>query len=263
MSSKLAVQMYTIREHTGTVSGLDESLRKIRSIGYEAVQLSAVGAMAGERPAVDARTARKMLDDHGLRCIATHRPWDSLTGATAEEIDFHQTLGCDYVAIGGAPGIKNLSLDGFRAFAREAEALALRLAPGGLQFGYHNHCWEFFRAERHGRTMMDVLIDECAHSLMLELDLYWIEHAGADSRRILERSRGRVPVIHVKDKEVVAGTNDTRMAPIGEGNLNWDALIPACESAGVRWYGVEQDDCYRDPFDCLKSSFAFLSAKGL
>ncbi len=263
MSSKLAVQMYTVREHTKTAAGLGEALRKIRAIGYEAVQLSAIGAMTGERPEVDARAARRMLDDQGLQCIATHRPWDKLIEDTAAEIDFHHTLGCDYVAIGGAPDIKNQSMESFRKFAREAEELALRLAQSGLRFGYHNHSIEFFRWERRGLTMLDVLIDECAPALMLELDLYWIEHAGADSRQILERCHGRVPVIHVKDKEVVAGTNDTRMSPIGEGNLNWDSLIPACESAGVRWYGVEQDDCYRDPFDCLKSSFEFLSSKGI
>ena len=97
MSSKLAVQMYTVREHTKTAADLKETLRKIRSIGYEAVQFSAIGAMAGESPEVDARTARRMLDDQGLQCIATHRPWQKLTEATGEEIDFHQEIGRAHV----------------------------------------------------------------------------------------------------------------------------------------------------------------------
>jgi sugar phosphate isomerase/epimerase len=37
-----------------------------------------------------------------------------------------------------------------------------------------------------------------------------------------------VPVIHIKDKEMAG--NDPVMAPIGEGNLDWDSLIPACEA---------------------------------
>ena len=263
MSSKLAVQMYTVRDHTKSGSELAESLRKIRAIGYEAVQLSAVGAMSGETPEVDAAAARRMLDDHGLKCIATHRSWDQLRFHADAEIEYHQILGCDYTAIGGAPGIANHTPDTFRTFAKEADELAQRLGSAGLQFGYHNHSIEFFRPERHGITLLDILIDECRPALQMELDLYWIEHAGADCLRILDRCRGRVPVIHIKDKEVVMGTNDTRMAPIGEGNLNWTAILPACESAGVMWYGVEQDDCYRDPFDCLKSSFEFLSAQGL
>jgi sugar phosphate isomerase/epimerase len=254
--------MYTVREHTKTAADLAETLRRIRAIGYEAVQMSAIGAMNGDSPEVDAALARRMLDDNGLRCIATHRPWERLVNETQAEIDFHQTLGCDYAAIGGIPTPEH-TRENYRAFAKQAEALIARLKPAGIRFGHHNHSHEFFRPERHGGTLEDVLIDEATPDLMLELDLYWIEHAGLNCTRILERCHGRVPVIHIKDKEVIAGKSETRMAPIGEGNMDWPGIIPACEAAGVRWYGVEQDECYRDPFDCLKSSFDYLAAQGL
>ena len=97
----------------------------------------------------------------------------------------------------------------------------------------------------------------------MELDLYWVEHSGANCMKIVESCAGRVPVIHLKDREVIQGTSDTRIAPIGEGTLDWDSIIPVCEAAGVDWYCVEQDQCYRDAFDCIKSSFDFLTSKGL
>ena len=78
MISKLAVQMYTIREHTQSRTDLEKSLRKISDIGYPAVQASAVKAMQGESPEVTVADFRRMLDDNGLRCIATHRNWDDL-----------------------------------------------------------------------------------------------------------------------------------------------------------------------------------------
>ncbi|MEI8341520.1 MAG: sugar phosphate isomerase/epimerase [Verrucomicrobiota bacterium] len=260
MSNQLAVQMFTVREQTKTAADLAETLRRIRSIGYEAVQLSAVGAMNGDHPEVDAALARRMLDDNGLKCIATHRAWDRLRNAIEAEIEFHQILGCDYIAIGGLGGVPEESYERYRIFAREAETLIAKLKPAGIRFGHHNHSHEFYRPERHGKTLEDILIDEATPDLMLELDLYWIENAGFNCTRILERCHGRVPFIHIKDKEVIAGENQTRMAPIGEGNMDWAGIIPACEAAGVRWYGIEQDDCYRDPFDCLKSSYDFLSS---
>lgn len=263
MAKKIAVQMYTVREHTKTASDLAATLRKIREIGYPAVQMSAVGAMNGDQPEVDAATARKMLDDNGLICIATHRPWDRLVDHLEEEIEFHKTLGCDYVAIGGIPTSYEHSYEGYRRFVEDAKPILARLKQEGIRFGHHNHSHEFHRPERHGKTFEDILIDEAPADLMLELDLYWIEHAGLNCVRILERTHGRVPVIHIKDKEVIQGKNETRIAPIGEGNMDWDGIIPACEAAGVRWYAVEQDQCYRDPFDCLKSSFDFLVSKGL
>lgn len=257
---KLAVQMYTLRDHTKTASDLAKTLEKISKIGYPAVQLSAVGAMNGDSPEVDAATARKMLDDNGLACIATHRPWDSLLNNIEQEIDFHKTLGCDYVAIGGIHASHEPSFEGFRKFVQEATPVITRLKQEGIRFGHHNHSYEFMRPERHGKTLEDILIDEAPADLMLELDLYWIEHAGLNCVRILERCHGRVPVIHLKDKEALPDGNDTRMAPIGEGNMDWKHIIAACEAAGVDWYAVEQDQCYRDAFDCIKSSYDFLAA---
>lgn len=252
--------MYTVREMTKTASDLARTLEKIAAIGYPAVQVSAVGAMNGDSPEVDAQTMRKMLDDNGLKCIATHRPWDALLKEPQKEIAFHQTLGCDYTAIGGVPRDYERSYEGYRAWIRDAGKVVQALAPAGIRFGHHNHSHEFLRPERHGKTLEDILIDESPSELMLELDLYWVENSGTNCVRILERCHGRVPVIHLKDKEVAEG-NDTRMAPIGEGNMDWDHILPACEKAGVDWYAVEQDNCYRDPFDCLRSSFDFLSAK--
>lgn len=254
--------MYTVREHTKTAADLADTLKKISDIGYPAVQVSAVGAMNGENPEVDAPTLRKMLDDSGLRCIATHRPWPNLADQTEEEIDFHQILACDYVAIGSVPHqIFPPTLEGYRAFVAATGPVIKKLEAAGIRFGHHNHAMEFFRPEQGGPSLEDVLIDEAPANLMLELDLYWIEHAGLNCVRILERSHGRVPVIHIKDKEVFEPSNNSRMAPIGEGNLDWDGILPACEAAGVDWYAVEQDQTYRDPFDCLKSSFEFLSER--
>jgi sugar phosphate isomerase/epimerase len=263
MIDKLAVQMFTVREHTRTAKDLADSLKRIRKTGYTAVQLSAVGAMNGDSPEVDATLARKMLDDNGLSCIATHRPWENLRDETEAEINFHQTLGCDYVAIGGMGSHTPGTLDGYRDFVKKSLPVIEKLKAEGIRFGHHNHSHEFFRPEIGGPTLEDVLIEEGGPDLFLELDLYWIEHAGYNCARILERCPGRVPVIHIKDKEVVEGKNETRMAPIGEGNMDWDGIITACEVAGVRWYAVEQDQCYRDPFDCLRSSYEFLRSKGL
>ncbi len=259
--SKLAVQMFTVREQTKTAADLASTLEKIARIGYPAVQLSAVGAMNGENPEVDVATAKKMLDDNGLKCIATHRSLDALLNNTEQEIEFHKTLDCDYTAVGGAHGYEQ-TVEGYRQFIADAKAIIEKLNPAGIRFGHHNHAHEFARENRHGKTLEDVLIDEGPEDLMLELDLYWVEHAGVNCVRVLERSHGRVPVIHLKDKEVDP-KEGPRMAPIGEGNMDWDHIIPACEAAGVDWYCVEQDHCYRDPFDCLKSSFEFLSGKGL
>jgi hypothetical protein len=53
------------------------------------------------------------------------------------------------------------------------------------------------------------------------------------------------------------------MAEVGEGNLNWETILKACETAEVEWYAVEQDICQRDPFESLAISYNNLHAMGL
>jgi len=264
MSSKLAVQMFTIRDYTETASDLASSLEKIAAMGYPAVQMSAVRAMNGDSPSVSAKEARTMLDDNGLTCIATHRDWQEMLNNIDKEIEFHKTLGCDFAAVGGVPAEYERSIDGYRKWLKDTISVIAALKAEGIRFGHHNHSHEFFRPQPNGPTLEDILIDEGGSDLMMELDLYWIAHAGVNCERILERCTGRVPVIHLKDKEILLPTgNESTMCPIGEGTMDWQHIIPACEKAGVEWYAIEQDECRRDPFDCLKSSYDYLTTMGL
>lgn len=268
MKNQLAVQLYTVRDFLGTASDMAQSLSKIAAIGYPAVQLSGAGAMNGADPQVSAAQARQMLDDNGLKCIATHRNWDDLVNNTEAEIEFHRTLGCDFTAIGSIPGAwskepsayMHNGVQGFANFVRDAQPTIEKLKAAGLRFAYHNHAFEFERAgfkEGQPVTLFDTFIEEGGPDFLLELDLYWVMHAGLNPQRLVERCAGRMPVIHIKDKEAIG--NDGIMAPIGEGNMDWKNLLPACQQAGVEWIAVEQDTCRRDPFDCLKSSYDYLA----
>jgi sugar phosphate isomerase/epimerase len=262
MASRIAAQMYTVRDFTRRAKDLQDTIEKLGKIGYRAVQLSAVGAIDGESPDVGAKEVRAMLDDHGMRCVATHRAWEALATNVSAEIDFHQALGCDYVALGMMPRDYLVEREkGYARFVRDAAPVIAQLKRAGIRFGYHNHDWEFQRSSP-GKTLYDILIEQGGSDFTLEIDVYWADHAGVNPVRLFERCAGRVPVIHIKDKEVIEGEGPV-MAPIGEGNLDWDGLLPAFSKAGVEWICVEQDTCRRDPFDCLKSSYDFLTARGV
>lgn len=258
-NARLAAQLYTVREYTKTAEGFADALRMCHAIGYDGVQLSAVGCMNGDSPEVDAARARDLLDENGLACCATHRPWKRLMENRDEEIAFHKTLRCDYVAIGGI-GEYGEEPAAYRRFLAEAGPVVEDLKAAGIRFGYHNHSHEFIRDPATGKPCFNILLDEGGPDLMLEIDTYWIAHAGADPAAMLTRCAGRIPVIHVKDCEVVSKTGPF-MAPVGEGNLNWDAVIEAAEAGRVEWYVVEQDEFLRDPFDCLASSYEFLTER--
>ena len=68
-------------------------------------------------------------------------------------------------------------------------------------------------------------------------------------------------LVHFKDMEMRG--MEQLFAEVGQGNLEWPAILEACAEARIKWYLVEQDRCQRDPFDSLKLSFDNLRRMGL
>lgn len=135
---------------------------------------------------------------------------------------------------------------------------AKKLRDAGLQFVYHNHKLEFERYD--GRTAMDLLLEETdPDAFHFELDTYWAQAGGADPAAWVRKLDGRMKVVHLKDMAIVQDAQ--HFAEIGEGNMNWDAILDACRAIGMEWYIVEQDVCRRDPFESLAISWQYLAAR--
>ena len=92
----------------------------------------------------------------------------------------------------------------------------------------------------------------------LELDTYWALIAGHDPVAGLQKFKGRVPLVHLKDRD----TADGSFAELGTGDLPLDALIAAAPEVGVEWLIVEQDKCKRPPLESVKISYDHLKTKG-
>jgi len=249
----LAAQMYTLRDFTATPEALDETLGRVAEIGYSAVQLSAIGAW--DKGLIDPAEIRALLDKHGLQCCATHRPTKRLLESTEEEIAIHKTLGCGYTAVGSIAGDYGQEPDSYRRFLADSASAVAQFKAAGIRFGFHNHALEF---RKRGVDHYDLLLAD--PDLMLEIDVYWIAVAGLDPAKLLRRAAGKIQAVHLKDLEVF-GWEAPTYAPVGEGNLDWDAILDACRAGETEWLIVEQDTCRRDAFDCLRSSFEFLKGK--
>lgn len=251
-ASKLAAQLYTVREFTQTTKDMADSLKKIKAIGYPAVQTSAHG-----KDITDAEV-KAMVEDNGLVICNTHISPDALWNDIDSVIEQHKLWNCKHVAIGAMPKeFREEGEVGFKRFAAEGSKIGEQLHAAGLTFSYHNHSFELVRFGK--RTGLDIIYDESdPRYLQAEIDTYWIQHGGADPAAWVRKMNNRMPAVHLKDMVVLA--NETShgeqiMAEIGEGNLNWPAILQACKDIGVEWYLVEQDTCQRDPFESLKISY--------
>ena len=249
----VGAQLYTVREFTKDLDGIAASLKKVADIGYTAVQISGFG------PA-DPKDVAKLCEDNGLKVVSTHRSWPQFLNDLDTEIEIHKLWNCDHPAIGGLPGEYH-TLDGLKRFLDELAPISERLAAEGMDFSYHNHNHELVKYD--GKTWLARLYDDASPDMLkAEIDTFWIQAGGGDPAAWVTKCAGREPLLHLKDFTMAAG-REQRFAEIGEGNMNWEAILAAAQEGGVEWYLVEQDRCYDlNPFESLAISYRNLVAMG-
>ncbi|HAZ63264.1 MAG TPA: sugar phosphate isomerase/epimerase [Armatimonadetes bacterium] len=251
--ARIAAQLYTLRDYLKTEEDIRANLPRVAEIGYRAVQLSAVGP-------IDAGDLRELCDSLELEICATHIGIEDILERTEQTVATHRTYGCRHIAIGGLPG--NLrNPEGYATFVGMANEAAVKLAPAGMVFSYHNHSFEL---EKIGeRTALATLIEDTDVRVGFEIDTYWIQHGGGDPAEWITKVAGRCPLLHYKDMQMIGSSQ--KFAPVGQGNLNWERINTAAIHGGAEWIIVEQDSCEvppTDPFEALAVSFANLRAMG-
>lgn len=252
ITPQVAVQVYTIRDFIKTVPDFVASMRKVRAIGYTGIQLD-----LEHHPDLPTAEIKRICDGEGLTICISHFGYDLFEQELDGIIERQQIWGCNQTAIVAMPGrYHEQGAAGYRRFAAEATAIGERLASAGITLSYHNHSYEFVRfGETTGLEIIFAASDP--HYLKAEIDTYWIQHGGADPADWIRRVAGRMAVVHYKDLAILPDGKQA-FAEVGQGNLNWPAIVAATQETAVPWIVVEQDRCLRDPFDSITLSYQHL-----
>ena len=251
---KIGVQMYTVREFLKTPREINASLKRIREIGFDLIQLS------GLCP-IDTDELAAMLKDNGIQACGTHSPWER--AADPAELDKliaeHKKLGCSQIGIGIKPGnIYPDTYDGYTDFIKKLNEICAQTTAAGLGFGYHNHDLEFMKFD--GVRAIDRLIEECP-KMEFTLDVFWVQAGGANPCDYIDKLKSRIRILHLKDYRVNGRRRE--FAEIGQGNLDWPAIFSRCFRYGIPYAVIEQDaDFLVDPFESLAMSRKFLVENG-
>lgn len=105
--------------------------------------------------------------------------------------------------------------------------------------------------------------------------MHWVQRGGDDPVRALHRYAERTRLVHLKDYRIgilppeaiearAAGDGQAwqrawkdlvQFAEVGEGTLDFPAIVEASTQIGAEYLFVEQDQFYgRDVFECLRIS---------
>ena len=263
--------------------GMYEVLREVRELDIDAVEVSQV-EMTDEL--IDDLVRGRA--DFGVETAAMSASIAPGGNGFALETEFDRAVeacrktGSRFLRIGMMPFTAMTSKAATEEWAASVEPYAARLAEQGITLCYHNHHVDLIKFE--GERIFDI-VRRVAPSLLFEVDLHWVQRGGMAPLDMLEAYAGVCKLIHVKDFRVAPMPADAveklqakeldmkdfygiflslaQFAEVGQGNMNWPALLPAAQKAGAEYFLIEQDDTYgRDPIDSIRESREYLKSIG-
>jgi len=296
--AKIALQLYSLNQYIPRV-GLDAALENVAAVGYTGVEFAGYYQYEKDPKGLRKALANAGLRPCGTHVGNDQYGFDTKAWKYDPEVlkktcDFNMAYGNNLVICpgggnippgadwstgrGGEPCPPSQAIDDFAKklceFYNKAAADAAKL---GCLIGLHNHTWEHCVRMLDGTSFWDYFFTNTDPAVCMEQDVGWTTCAGdmiagVDPMVQYAKYPHRSPTLHAKEngmgKEVVkfdailGRPGCDAKGVVCATPVDWDALIPASEKDGVRWYVVECEQHFED-LSAVLPSYNFLKAKGL
>ena len=266
---RIGLQLYTVRDAMGT--DFEGTIAKVAATGYQEVEFADIlkpkAGYYGRNP----KDVRALLDKNGLAAPSAHAGYDVVEKKWDEALEAAKIIGHSYIICPWIDEKQRAKAGGWKRAAGLFNKAGEASQKAGIQFGYHNHSFEFQPAESlGGKLPYDFLLAETDPKLVaMELDLCWITVAGKDPIAYFNQYPGRFPLVHVKDyvndphssSSYSGATGSVKfkghLADVGQGSIDWKNLFAHAGNAGIQHYFVE-NDYPKSAFDDIKISYNYL-----
>lgn len=266
----LAVQASALRLHL--IRDFDGTLRILRAIGFGEIELVSfpgfAGSTRGDTSALAPlapRSIAERLARAGLACRSCHfTPAELTADALPRTAEWASAIGVRTMVLAGNELPRGATRDDVRRHADMLTAIGTRVRAAGFALAIHtdHHLWQ----PVDGRPAADGVLALVAPELVsLQLDFASVVQAGADGADLVARYGSRIHSLHLRDARTPADPNAYLPAlPLGEGQVDWRAVLIAARRANIRRYIVEmQLRPLFGVFDACKQSLDYLRALDL
>lgn len=256
----LGLQLYTLRNQLAT--DIPGTIQRVAKAGFAQVELMDV---LGADEIVAAAQA------NGLKITSSFFDWRVVAqpdadGVPALEsvIEKARELGVQHLVFGYIGKDQRQTLDDYKKIADRANQAAEKIRAAGMEMCYHNHSFEFepMADDTMGFEVFTERFDE--KLIAFELDVFWVAIGGWSPVEMMNRLKGRVRQLHLKD--IKPGTQTifdesqvpvTAFQEVGDGLIDFAAVLNAAKEHGIAQCHVEQDQS-PDPLSSIEQSYGYL-----
>ncbi len=249
----LGIASYTFRNQWK--NGVPQTLDIIQKMGFTEYEGSAPQGVSPEE-------FKKMLSDRGISIPSTGTGFEQLESDPQAVADKAKALGASYVMCAWIPHKRG-------QFSKEDADRAIKafnaggkvLKENGITFKYHVHGYEF---QPYGKgTLFDYLVENTDPKYVsLQMDVMWTHFGGGDPAGLLKKYGKRWVSLHLKDfkkgapKDMTGLTGHENDVPLGEGELNFPAILREANKIGIKHMFIEDESEHE--LEALPKSIAYL-----
>ena len=254
---EIGLQLYTLRDAIS--ADLTGTLKKVAELGYQNVELAsyADGKFYGHQP----KAFKKIVNDLGMNIISSHTQVEA-AGITMDNAkimaDAHAEMGVQY-CIQPWVNEEDRNVETYKRMIEEWNKVGAIMKKVDIQFGYHNHNFEFEKVD--GLVpYYDLFMKEMdADLITMEIDLFWVSKAGQDPVQMFKKYPGRFQLFHMKDmkskQDPFYNVYKEDVCSVGEGVINFKRILAAQKTAGMKYMFVEDDNQGNGkPFEAIGKS---------
>ncbi|MDR0863619.1 MAG: sugar phosphate isomerase/epimerase [Candidatus Symbiothrix sp.] len=251
LEKNIGLQMYSLRDDINNDAvGVDSIIKVIGEMGYKYVEAASYfdGLIYGMPP----ETFKEKVEAAGLISLSCHVRQD-ITDNMDEVwawwdkcIATHKAAGMKYIVQPSMPTPE--TVEGLQAYCDYFNQVAEKCKAAGLEFGYHNHAYEFEKVYDDGTVMYDYMIQHM-DKVFFELDIYWCQKGGRLATELFTQYPGRFTFLHVKDE-----------AELGQsGYMNFEDIFNNIDKSGAKYLIVEVERYNVPPVESVKQSLDYLN----
>ena len=225
------IQISSFKPMLTDLNGLKSVLSFMHGIGCAYTQLQWIDR------SIPVQEIASALDSYGIRALSVQ----DKAYAVFEDADHYLAL-CRRTGAGDLC-VSSAADMGTDTFLREIETLYKEVRDPGFTLSFHP-------TKRDFETALDRIMLRCPY-LRLTLDLCQAHDAGAHAADIIERYRGRIDIVHLKDRG-----QDGALCAVGQGVIDLENAARACCRADVKTLLAEQES-WQNAFSELRQGFEY------
>ena len=230
----LGVQLYTFREEM--LADAVGTLEKIAALGIK--QIETARSRKGLYYGLTGKEMMQVCKGLGMTLRSGHVALDKDWKNT---LDQAEASGQEYLICSSMPS-DGQTVDNYRAVAQAFNKAGEDAKQRGIKFGYHNHGYEFESQDGD---------PDLVH---MELDLGWVVAGGKDPLDYFKRFKGRFPLWHLKDMELVKNIS----TEFGKGGLDIPRILKHKKESGIKYIFLEQEEYASSPFESMAHNMKFM-----